>query len=170
MTEVERVKVSEAIRNVCNEYVQANGACVTSDWWLSRLFPIADSLVRSSGVAEEREALERIVARGGDSPPYSQMALDMWTIAKAALAASPIPVEPEALPEGEAIEATSKAFVRDYGTHYDRIRAALVAFCEAEGLMVETRSFYKGDDGTGRDPRPDEQRLVGPWRAEEAKR
>jgi hypothetical protein len=48
--------------------------------------------------ADEREralteALRKIVLRGGGAPPYSQMALDMWMIARAAL---PVPVEGEA--------------------------------------------------------------------------
>lgn len=34
-----------------------------------------------------RVALERIVARAGSRPPYSQMALDMWRVARTALAA-----------------------------------------------------------------------------------
>lgn len=41
------------------------------------------------------EALRKVVARGGETPPYSQMALDMWMTARAALRV-PVPVEGEA--------------------------------------------------------------------------
>lgn len=69
-----------------------------------------------------------------------------------------LPIRPEAL------DAAAKAFTRDYGTHHDHTRAAIAAFCKAEGLTVEV--FPRGAHSL-----VDEQRLVGPWRdVEEAKR
>jgi hypothetical protein len=49
-------------------------------WRLRAAAPVDEGL---------RAALAKIVARGGDEPPYTQMALDMWAIARAALAAAP---------------------------------------------------------------------------------
>lgn len=37
-------EAAEQIRSVCNEWVQDNGVGVTSDWLLSRLLPLADTL------------------------------------------------------------------------------------------------------------------------------
>ena len=44
--------------------------------------------VREQEPSDAIKALEKIEARAGDRPPYSQMALDMWTIARAALKAA----------------------------------------------------------------------------------
>lgn len=50
-----------------------------------------EAQARAAGPQDERlrGALEKIVARAGDRPPYSQMALDMWMDARAALS-SPV--------------------------------------------------------------------------------
>lgn len=52
---------------------------------MRRLDDVRVEYRRRAEVAEK--ALSEIAARGGDTPPYSQMALDMWRIARTALAA-----------------------------------------------------------------------------------
>lgn len=61
---------------------EPRGAC------FRRGFLAALAYVREQEPSDAIKALEKIEARAGDRPPYSQMALDMWTIARAALKAA----------------------------------------------------------------------------------
>lgn len=47
--------LGDAVREVCNEWVQANGVGVTSDWHVQRLLPLADRI----DVALARDDTER---------------------------------------------------------------------------------------------------------------
>lgn len=73
---------------------------------------------------------------------------------------SEIPIRPE------AVGAAAKAFTGNYGTHRDHTRAAIAAFCEAEGLTVETREepMFLATADIPYASMLKEQRLVGPWR------
>jgi hypothetical protein len=63
-----------------------------------------------------------------------------------------LPIRPEAL---NAALTAALDFAPENDEGPGAMRAAIVAFCEAEGLRVETKDPVCGDKS---------ERLVGPWR------